>query len=128
MKLENLNIFKKYLTICESEDISNTFSNQASTKYTTDNTAKFLPVGQDVDDQEKVKQEIPDKIQEKLKTAFSQFKELIKRCEDKNCNSKDIAELLSLMDNPEFKKDLQQLKDVLELKKQEMGVNAVSVY
>ena len=100
----------------------------ASTKYTTDNTAKFLPMGQDMDEEEKNKLKVDVNIQEQLKPIFDKMKSLMNVCEGKNCSSKEISHLLSMLDSPELKKHLQEFKKYLQLKEQHTGFNAFAPY
>ena len=123
MKKDYSNILKKYLTILESENISDTFSTQASTKYTVDNTQKFLPIAHDQAEEEKRKPK-SHQLREKLKSAFSKLSTLIKVCESDRCSVKHISELIHLMENPEFKNDLHEYKTELQKDNVESGFNS----
>lgn len=122
MNSEEKNIFKNYLTILENENISNGQMSQVSTTHQVDHNARFLPLGMDMDEEEKkLKSEL---IKEKLKNLFANFKSLIDLCGNKKCTSSDVSRLLSLMDNPEAKNDLSELKNALGLEEQERNKNA----
>lgn len=123
------NIFTKYRIIKESEDISNNMSGKdVSTKYNVDHTAKFLPIGQDIDDEEKKKFEDTEKIQNELKILFDGLKNLITNCEGKNITSKSVSKLISTLDSPEIKKHLNNLLNHLQLKEQDQGLNSFASY
>lgn len=119
-------IIKRYKVVLEGEDISNTFDGQASTKYTVDNTQKFLPVAQDQAEEEKI-----DKgktLHNNIKEPLHKLKSLIDTCLSKNCNYKHISELIYFMDQPQFKKDLEGYKKALQTINMEMGENSTLAY
>jgi len=129
MKNDIQQIYSKYKIIKESEDISNNMSGKdVSTKYNVDHTAKFLPIGQDIDEEEKNKFNDTKKIQDELKIMFDGLKNLITSCEGKNITSKAVSKLLSTLDSPEIKKHLNNLLNHLQLKEQDQGINSIKPY
>lgn len=124
MKSDIKNILNSYIKILENTDISNNMSGKdVSTKYTTDNTARFLPIGQDMDEEEKNIQK-SQAIRQKLDSMFSRLKSLLETAEKPSSTGKDISNLLSFMDNPEVKGDLTELLNAIRLEEQNAGVNA----
>lgn len=113
---------ERYYRIVESENIDNTSRSDASTKYTVDNTQKFLPIGQDQAEEEKMNLK-SDSIIKKLEPLFMKMKTLIDTCSSKRCKERDIAHLLELMDNPAVKGDLQQLRSAMQEENMESGFN-----
>jgi hypothetical protein len=123
MKKDEKEIYYKYNTIVENENLTNGQMSQASTTFQVDHTAKFLPIGRDMDEEEKkkFKSEI---LKEKLKNLFSSLKSLIDACDGKKCTSDTVGKLLNLMDNPEARNDLSDLKNALGLEEQDSGRNS----
>jgi hypothetical protein len=116
------NIFSSYKSILENTDISNNMSgSDVSTKYTTDNTARFLPIGQD-DEEKKVSK--PEAIFNKLSNLFAKLKSLISTVESKTCSSKEVSNLIAYMNDAEVKGDLDQLLRELQLQEQNAGLNS----
>jgi hypothetical protein len=115
------NIFKNYKQILENTDISNNMSGSgASTKYTVDHMARFLPIGQD-DEEKKINSQ--DEYKNKLKEFFTTVKALVDLCQSDRCKSSDIGKLLDLMDSPAAKADLTEYKNILQIKDQNNGNN-----
>jgi phosphoenolpyruvate carboxylase len=123
MNRDIYNLAQKYLVILEGENISDTYKSQASTKYTTDNMQRFIPIAQDQADEE-MNTLASEKIRKKLKTGFSRLKSLIQICESERCTYKQISEMLHLMDDPEFRGDLEQYKTSLQEENRESGLNS----
>jgi hypothetical protein len=123
MKKTEKELFSRYKIVLENENISNGQMSQVSTNFQVDHNAKFLPIGQDVDDEEKtnLKSSI---LKHKLKEPFTSLKTLIASCESKTCSIKSVSELLSMLDNPRFKSLLTDLKQQLQTENQEAGTNA----
>lgn len=116
-------IFENYKKVLENSDISNNMSGKdVSTKFTTDHMARFLPIGQD--DEEKQKKDPLKGLKEKLNNFFTSLKALASACQGKNCKSSDLGKLLDLMNNPEAKTDLNELKNAIQLMDQDNGNNA----
>lgn len=127
MNKESKILFERYKAIIENSDISNNMSgSDVSTKYQTDNMARFLPIGQDVDDEEK--QLESEKLRIKLKELFDSMKGLIDACAKDTCTYKEISRLMDLMNNPEVNKDLEAYKNALQGENQESGANASLSY
>jgi len=127
MNKESRELFAKYISIVENSDISNNMSgSDVSTKYQTDNMARFLPIGQDSDEEER--QLESKKLRIKLKDLFLNIKALVDACGKDTCTYREVGKLLDLMDNPEAKNDLQTLKNALQAEDQESGANASLPY
>jgi phosphoenolpyruvate carboxylase len=123
MHKDTHNLAKKYLVILEGENISDTYKSHASTKYTTDNMQRFIPIAQDQADEE-INKLASEKIREKLKAGFSRLKSLVQACESKTCTYKQISALLHLMNDPEFTGDLETYKTSLQEENRESGLNS----
>lgn len=115
-------IFENYKKVLENSDISNNMSSDVSTKFTTDHMARFLPIGQD--DEEKKKADPLKELKNKLNNFFTSLKALANTCQMDSCKSSDIGKLLDLMNNPEAKTDLEELKKAIQLMDQDNGNNA----
>ena len=102
-----------YSNVLESINISNNMEQGTSTK--------FYPI-QDMDEEEKYSDE-SDKIVKKLESAFTRIKSLMDSC-SKNCTLITVSELSSLLENPEFKDDLNSLKLALQKKDVNTGSNS----
>jgi hypothetical protein len=103
-----------YLKILESTNISNNMTQGTSTKY--------YPTIQDVDEEELSLTE-KDKILKKLEPAFSNIKSLIDSC-NKNCTLKIVSELIDSLDRPDFRTDINSLRDKLQESNVETGANS----
>jgi hypothetical protein len=127
MNKETKNLFERYKTIVENSDISNNMSgSDVSTKYQTDNMSRFLPIGQDADDEER--QLESEKLRVKLKELFNIMKGLIDACTKDTCTYKEISRLMDLMNSPEANKDMEAYKNALQGENQESGANASLSY
>jgi hypothetical protein len=115
-------IFENYKKILENSDISNNMSSDVSTKFTTDHMARFLPIGQD--DEEKKKRDPLKELRNKLNNFFTSLKALASTCQAEGCKSSDIGKLIDLMDNPEARTDLDELKKAIQLIDQDNGSNS----
>lgn len=113
-------IFEKYKKVLENSDISNNMSSDVSTKFTTDHMARFLPIGQD--DEEQKKNPFKE-LKQNLNDFFTTLKALATACQSDSCKSSDIGKLLELMDNPAAKRDLTNLKNNIQLEDQDNGNN-----
>lgn len=114
-------IYNNYKSILENTDIANNMSSDTSTKFTTDHMARFMPVGQD--DEEKKKNPFKE-LKQNLNDFFTSIKALANACQSDSCKSSDIGKLLELMDNPAAKRDLNNLKNNLQLADQNNGNNS----
>jgi hypothetical protein len=115
-------IFENYKKILENSDISNNMSSDVSTKFTTDHMARFLPIGQD--DEEKKKRDPLKELRNKLNNFFTSLKAFASTCQAEGCKSSDIGKLIDLMDNPEARTDLEELKKAIQLMDQDNGNNS----
>jgi hypothetical protein len=120
------NLINKYMVILEGEDISDTFKSQVSTKYTTDNTQKFLPIAQDQAEEEKIDKE--KRVRNNIKEPLQKLKSLIDACLSKDCNYKRVSALMHFIDDPQFKKDLELFKNALQTKNMELGGNSTLAF
>lgn len=122
MNKDIINIFNSYKFILENSDISNNMSgSDVSTKYTVDNTARFLPIGQDDEEKKETK---PEAIFNKLSNLFAKLKSLISTVESKTCSSKEVSNLIAYMKDAEVQGDLEELLKELQLEEQNAGLNA----
>lgn len=119
-------IIKKYMLVLEGEDISDTYKSQASTKFTVDNTQKFLPVAQDQAEEEQIDKN--ERVKNNVKEPLQKLKSLIDTCLSKECNYKHVSELLHFIEQPQFKKDIELFKNALQTKNMEMGGNSTLAY
>jgi hypothetical protein len=123
MKNDIIKIIEEYKHVVENSNISNNMTQgDVSTKYTANSIPKFLPIGQDMDEEE-LKNLESDRIKQKLQTFFSQLKGYVDSCESKNCNYRIVSHLIELIQNPEVIQDLQSYKQSLQLEDQERGTS-----
>ena len=113
MNKDEKNLAKSYQKIIESVNISNNMTQDVSTKY--------YPL-HDMDEEEKYTSD-KEKILKKLEIGFSKVKSLIDSC-TKNCNLAIVSELCDLLENPEFKTDLTNLKMAIQSDNVKTGENS----
>ena len=116
-------LFEKYKSIFENDNISNNMAgSDVSTKFQTDAMARFLPVGQD--DEEEKKMLESEKLRIKMKDLFTSFNALISAASKETVTYKEISKLIEFLDNPQVKGDLEKLKNALQAENIESGANA----
>jgi hypothetical protein len=129
MKKDILEIYKSYIQITESEDISNNMSGKdVSTKFQVDHTAKFLPVGQEKENMLGPEETEVEQLRGKIELLFKTFKTIIDSCQTERCSVREVSKLIDLLDDPEARNDLEQYKLALQKEDQDGGVNAKLAY
>jgi hypothetical protein len=129
MNNEIYSIAKRYSIIKESENISNNMSGKdVSTRFQTDNTAKFLPVGQDKENALGPEESESELMRGKVELLFKTFKSIIDSCQTENCSVREVSKLIDLLDDPEVRNDLEQYKLALQREDQDNGVNSKLAY
>jgi hypothetical protein len=115
------NLAKLYQHIKESEDISNNIASGASSRFQMDHNAKFLPIGQDMDEEENISKS--KRVYDRVKTVFANMKALINACSSENISLPNLSKLIDFMDNPQVRGDLEDLKKTLQGENLENGKN-----
>jgi hypothetical protein len=119
---KNINkIAQLYSIIRESESINNNIQTGASTKFAVDHNSRFVPIGQDIDEEELGLES--DKILKDLEPKFAELKSLIEACQGDKKSLQTVSMLADFLDNPDFKGKLNDLKMAVQKENMNNGIN-----